>query len=81
MKSVIKLEMNWEGEVPKKMSDFQAGYAFVAFISLIFSIILFFIDGMLLYAIGFFFLFLILVIFKIIWGVSGWAEEKTREFR
>ena len=63
------------------MSDFQAGYAFVAIFSLILGIILFFIDGMLLYTIGFFFLFLILVIFKIIWGISGWAEETTREYR
>ncbi len=78
---MIKLERNWEGEVVKKMSDFQAGYAFVAFVSLIFSIILFFIDGMLLYTIGFFFLFLIMVIFKIMWGIAGWAEETTREYR
>jgi hypothetical protein len=63
------------------MSEFQTGYAFIAFFSLIFSIILFFLDGMILYSVGFFFIFLIMVIFKIIWGISGWAEETTREFR
>jgi hypothetical protein len=62
------------------MSDFEAGYVFVAFISLIFSIILFFLDGMLLYAIGFFFLFLILVIFKIMWGMAGWADSQKRRY-
>jgi hypothetical protein len=63
------------------MSEFQAGYALVAFFSLILSIVFFFLDGMLLYAIGFFFLFLIMVIFKIMWGMAGWAEETTREWR
>ena len=60
------------------MSSFQAGYAFVAIFSLILSIIFFFIDGMLLYAIGFFVLFLILGLMKAMWGVSVWMDNTTR---
>ena len=44
----------------------------------ILSIILFFIDGMLLYAIGFFVLFLMLGLMKAMWGVSVWADNTTR---
>jgi hypothetical protein len=62
----------------KKMSDFQAGYVLVAFFSLILSIVFFFIDGMLLYAIGFFVLFLILGLMKVMWGVSVWTDNTTR---
>ena len=59
--------------------SFQAVYAFVAIFSLILSIILFFIDGMLLYAIGFFSLFLIIGLMKIMWGIAGWADNVTRK--
>ena len=63
------------------MGTSQGVYAIVTFFGIFLGIIFFFIDGMLLWSIGFFLLFLILVIFKIMWGVSGWAEEKTREYR
>ena len=50
----------------------------MAIFSLILSIIFFFIDGMLLYAIGFFVLFLILGLMKAMWGVSVWMDNTTR---
>ena len=65
----------------KKMSDFQAGYTFVALLFFVLGIILFFVDGMLLYSIGFIVLVIMLVVVKMIWNTAGWAEETTREFR
>jgi len=61
------------------MSAFQAGYALVALFSFVLGIAFFFIDGMLLYSIGFFSFFIILVLTKIIWNISGWAERVTRK--
>ncbi|MCH7646997.1 MAG: hypothetical protein IIA83_00100 [Thaumarchaeota archaeon] len=61
------------------MSTFQAGYAFVALISLVLGIVFFFIDGMLLWSIAFGSLFIILVLFRMIWNISGWAENITRK--
>ena len=61
------------------MSNFQAGYAFVALSSLVLGIVLFFIDEMLLYAIGFFVLFVMMALIKVTWDVSGWAERVTRK--
>jgi len=61
------------------MSNFQSFFAFVALFSLILSVIFFFIDGMLLYAIGFFSLFLIIGLMKIMWGIAGWADNVTRK--
>ena len=60
------------------MSSFQAAYSFVAIFSLILSIIFFFIDGFLLIAIGFFLLFLILGLMKVMWGISVWVDNTTR---
>jgi len=61
------------------MSSFQVGYALVGIISLILGVIFIFIDGMLLYAIGFFSLFLIMGLMKIMWGIAGWADNVTRK--
>ena len=61
------------------MSAFQAGYAFVALLSLILAIILFFVDEMLLYSIGFLILFVVLALIKVTWDISGWAERVTRK--
>jgi hypothetical protein len=61
------------------MSNFQAGYAFVALSSLVLGIVLFFIDEMLLYAIGFFVLFVMMALIKITWGISGWVDNVTRK--
>ena len=60
------------------MSSLQAGYAFVALLSLILGIVLFFIDGMFLWSLGFLILFMILAVLKVTWGISGWAERVTR---
>lgn len=61
------------------MSNFQTGYPLASFGLLILGIIFFFVDGMLLWSIGFTVLFLLLAILKITWGVSGWAEKVTRK--
>ena len=73
--NAIIVIMNGDAE----MSNFQTAYAFVGLLSLVLGIILFFVDGMLLYAIGFFVLFLMLAIIKVTWGISGWAENVTRK--
>lgn len=61
------------------MSNFSTAYSFVALLSFVLGIILFFIDGMLLYSIGFFVLFLLLAVLKTTWGIAGWAENVTRK--
>ena len=61
------------------MSSFQAGYAFVALLSLILGIALFFIDGMFLWSLGFLILFMILAVLNVTWGIAGWAERVTRK--
>ena len=61
------------------MSNFQVGYALVGIISLILGVIFIFIDGMLLYAIGFFSLFLIMGLMKLMWGIAGWADNVARK--
>jgi len=61
------------------MSDFQAGYAFVGLISFVLGIAFFFIDGMLLWSILFISLFIILILFRMIWNVAGWADRVTRK--
>jgi len=61
------------------MSTFQEGYVFAALISFVLGIAFFFIDGMLLWSIGFGSLFIILVLFRMIWNISGWAENVTRK--
>ena len=61
------------------MSTFQIGYAFVVLSTFVLGIAFFFIDGMLLWSIGFGSLFVILVLCRIIWNISGWAENVTRK--
>jgi len=61
------------------MSNFQAGYAFVGIFSSILGIIFIIIDGMLLWAIGFFSLTIILVLIKIIWNNAVWLDNVTRK--
>ena len=61
------------------MNNFEATYAFVGIISFILGIVFFFIDGMLLWSIGFFVLAIILVLFRIMWNIAGWAENVTRK--
>jgi len=61
------------------MSNIQATYAFVILISFLLAIVFFFIDGALLWSIGFFSLVVILVLLKIIWGISRWADNVARK--
>lgn len=61
------------------MSSLQAGYSFVALLSLILGIVLFFVDGMFLWSLGFLILFMILAVLKVTWGIAGWAERVTRK--
>jgi len=63
------------------MSNFQTVYAIVTLLSLVLGVVFAIIDGMLLYAIGFFVLFLFLVILKVAWGIAGWADNVTRKLR
>ncbi len=59
------------------MSNFQVGYTLVGIFSLILGIIFIIIDGMLLWAIGFFSLTIILVLTRIIWNNAVWIEKVT----
>ena len=61
------------------MSNFQAVYALVTIFSSVLGIIFIIIDGMLLWAIGFFVLAIMLVLFKIIWNNAVWLENVTRK--
>ena len=61
------------------MSSLQAGYSFVALLSLILGIVLFFVDGMFWWSLGFLILFMILAVLKVTWGIAGWAERVTRK--
>ena len=61
------------------MSSFQAGYSFIALLCFVLGIVFFFIDGALLWSMGFFILFMVLVLLKVTWGIAGWAERVTRK--
>jgi len=60
--------------------DSKALYATVGLFSFFLGIILFFIDGMLLWSIGFFVLAIMLVLTRIIWNNAVWAENVTRRW-
>jgi len=38
-----------------------------------------FVDGMLLYSIGFFVIGMMIMLMKVMWGIAGWAENVTRK--
>ena len=57
----------------------QGIYAFVAFIGIFLGIVLFFIDGMILWSAAFFSFGLFLIILKLMWGFAGWADNVTRK--
>ncbi len=61
------------------MSNFQTVFAFIAVISMILGVIFIFVDGMLLHSIAFFVIGMMIVISKVMWGVSGWADNVTRK--
>ena len=54
-------------------------YAIVTFFGIFLGIVFFFVDGALLWSIGFFSLAIILVLIKIMWNIAGWAENVTRK--
>ena len=62
------------------MSTFQAVYASVTLISLVSGVASFLVDGMLLWSIGFFVLGIMLVLFRMIWEISGWADKQTKRY-
>ena len=79
--------MNW---IQKKIivSSFHSGsvfalgdrkYEFDCMVSFVLGITFAFIDGMLLWAIGFFSLTIILVLMRIIWNNAVWADNVTRK--
>ena len=61
------------------MGTSQGVYALVSFLGIIFGIIFFFIDGMILWAIVFFSLGIFMILLKVMWGVAGWADNVTRK--
>jgi len=61
------------------MTDFQAAYGFVGIISFVLGIVFFFIDGMLLWSILFIVVVMMLVLSKIIWNNSVWADNVVRK--
>jgi len=63
----------------KEMTNFQAAYGFVGIFSFVLGIVFFWIDGMLLWSIGFFVLAIMLVLTRIIWNNAVWAENVTRK--
>ena len=62
------------------MSNVESIYAFIGICSFFLGIIFFFIDGMLLWSIGFFVLTIMLVLTRIIWNNAVWAEKVTRKW-
>ena len=68
-----------QGRLGEKMGNAQAAYAFIGFVSFLLSVVFFFIDGMLLWSIGFFVLAIMLVLVKVTWDIGGWAENVTRK--
>ncbi len=61
------------------MSNFQSAHALVGIFSSFLGIIFIIIDGMLLWAIGFFSLTIILVLIRIIWNNAVWADNILRK--
>ena len=63
----------------EKMNNFQVEYTVVISISFVLGIAFFFIDGMLLWSILSISLFIILILFRMIWNIAGWADRVTRK--
>jgi len=62
------------------MGNSHALIAIVAVSGIFLGIVLFFIDGMLLWSIAFFVLGIILIILLIIWNNAGWADSVVKKF-
>jgi len=61
------------------MGSSQGVYGFVGIISFVLAIVLFFIDGMILWSALFFSIVVILILIRIMWNIAGWAENVTRK--
>jgi len=62
------------------MSNKGSVYSLPIIVSFFLGILFFVLDGTLLWSIGFFILGIILVLFSIIWRISGWADIQTRKY-
>lgn len=61
------------------MSNLQAAYALTSMVSFFLGIVFFFIDGTLIWSIGFFVLAITLVLIKVTWNIAGWADNVARK--
>ena len=61
------------------MSNFQRFFALISVISMMLGVAFIFVDGMLLYSIGFFVIGMMIMLMKVMWGIAGWAENVTRK--
>ncbi len=60
------------------MSTFQTFFAFIAIISMILGVVFIFVDGMLLHSIVFFVIGMMIILTKVMWEISGLADNVTR---
>jgi len=60
------------------MGSIQTFFVLVAVISMILGVIFIFVDGMLLYSISFLVFGFFLMLMKVMWGVSVWADNVTQ---
>ena len=60
------------------MSIFQTFFAFIATISMILGVVFIFVDGMLLHSIAFFVIGMMIILTKVMWEISGLADNVTR---
>jgi len=62
------------------MSTISGIFSLIGLIMIILGIALFFIDGLLIWSIGFFVLGFMIGLLQIIWKIAGWADKSTRSF-
>ncbi len=60
------------------MSIFQTFFALIAIISMILGVVFIFVDGMLLHSIAFFVIGMMIILTKVMWEISGLADNVTR---
>jgi len=61
------------------MGNMRAAYGLAVIISIVLGIVFFFIDGTLIWSIGFFVLAITLVLIKVMWNIAGWADNVARK--
>jgi len=62
------------------MTNKEGAYALATIVSFFLGILFGMMDGTLLWSIGFFSLGIMLVICRMIWSISGWADRQTRKY-